>query len=227
MVKWIVKFVDWCLVIKRLKVFLFILFIILILLIINSIANLICIDEKVFASYMIGLSALFASTVAMINLRISYINKESEKHSEITSVIHNSLVRIAVLESKLGLYKLMLNGTKPLDNILLENYEKLLSNIMEIITDKDIAQYINANNSDLIYSVHDSLFLALSNNRTRLNKIEKNPKLNGTKLPSQDSNKFCPADHIQKSLTSLRDIILEFKEKQEKIMIKINNEERY
>ncbi len=227
MVKWIVDFVDWCLVMKRLKVFLFILVVFLVILIVNSIFDCISVDEKIFAAYMIALSALFASTVALINLRKSIIEKEIEKQTAIIAVVHNSLVKIAVLESKLGLYKLMLNGTKPLDNILLENYGQLLSNIMDIIIDKEIAQYIHANNSELIYSVHDSLFLALSNNRTWLNKIEKNPELNGIKLHFSNSEKFCPSAKIQESLTSLREVILKFKDNQEKIMVKLNNEEKY
>ena len=58
MIKYIVNFIDWLFVSKRLKVILFILMLLLIFLVANSFIKFIDIDEKILAAYMIGLSAL-------------------------------------------------------------------------------------------------------------------------------------------------------------------------
>ncbi len=122
------KFVDKNFTNKNMKVVLCILVCILILfLIITPI-----IVEKtdlqftdIIAPYIISISALFASTVAMINLKANELDKISDKNRKDISEIYYLMMNINNLKEKLGVYKKIVYQENQVDLYEFLEYKKL------------------------------------------------------------------------------------------------------
>jgi len=63
MSNFIIRIVDWFITIRKLKIILFFLSILLFMIVINTFFDIIYINEKIVAAYMIGISALLAVTL--------------------------------------------------------------------------------------------------------------------------------------------------------------------
>jgi hypothetical protein len=185
----------------------------LLFLVINSFISIICIDEKVFAAYMIGLSALLASTVALINIRKSSLDNIQERRDMLLTNINNNIIKINVLYSKFDEYQNMLEGIKPVDKVLLSNYEILFKNILDIIIDKDISRYIDAKNGNLFYNLHNSIFMILSYTSILLDEIDKKPQINRTIYRCFNNEQLKILSNVKSDLLKTRDSINNFSKK--------------
>lgn len=175
------KLVDEFLTMKNLKATLFIGLVMMVFLISNIFYNFIQIDVSLVAPYMIAMSALLASLVAMINMRKSYIERVLDKSNEISSLTHNAIIKIDILLEKYDEYVHMLRGSKPLNKYFIMSYGILFENISSIIVEPKISTYVTDKNTDIFYNLHNNLFFILTDYKELIERIEKNPEINKTK----------------------------------------------
>lgn len=114
---------------------------------------------------MIGLSALLASTVTLINMRETYINKVLDKSESIQTITNNAIIKIAILQDKYSRYLEIIEGKSKFDEILFSQYELLFQNILKIIEDKELSNNISKNNCDIFYDIHNQIFLILAHHK--------------------------------------------------------------
>ncbi|NOQ30141.1 MAG: hypothetical protein GQ570_03365 [Helicobacteraceae bacterium] len=205
MYKSIVKCVNWVLVLDRLKVLLFILFALLIILVVYS---FIFDNTNIIAAYMIGLSALLASTVAMINMINTYVLKMEDEKNKIISVTHNSIVRINILVNKFNALPNMMRGEVLLDKILIVQHNHLYENILSIIIDPLITKDICKDNQKIFYDLHDSISILLTYSDDALQVININPTINRSRhrFVTDDQSKIY--DSVLENLHNLRKEII-------------------
>ncbi len=159
------KFLDIFLTKKNLKVVFFILFFILFIVIIISIKMLIkhelCFTDLI-APYIIGVSALMASTVAMLNMRTNELNKILENNRKDISEIHNLIVILGFIISKMKQYKKIIYLEKKVELLELSEYEKLLGKYEEFFSNKTLMYYSTIygekNTFDKLYKIENDLF---------------------------------------------------------------------
>lgn len=169
------KWVDQFLTMKNLKATLFVILILMIFLVSNTFYNFIPIDVELVAPYMIAMSALLASIVAMINLRNSYINIVVDKKDKIIALTHNAIIRIGFFYDKSNIYRKIFLGEEPMSKQNLNLYEQLLKDILELLVTKEIHRYIDKNESELLYRLHGNIFLMLTVQKTVIELLDRKP----------------------------------------------------
>ena len=172
MVKIINKLMDYFLVMKRLKVFLFIILMSLFLLVIYSIRMLytseLCFSD-IIAPFMIGISALLASSVAMINLRTNYIDRVVNETKEHISEINYLIMSLNMIQNKLSVYKKIVYNEQKVDLEQLLLYIKIFLKYEEFFKNKILIYYSSYYNKKNIFTVLNNienclLFISMYNN---------------------------------------------------------------
>ena len=151
--KFVIRLVDSYLTLRKLKITFF-----LIILVFGNSLKILYIEAKMIAAYMIGLSALLASTVGLINMRKNVLDK-SEKIIGITNL---GMTKIKVFLDKSKLLKLMLTAKMHTNVEILVEYEIILRDLLDYLNTEDLQRYIDDNSQDAFYRLHNDLFLILA-----------------------------------------------------------------
>jgi hypothetical protein len=156
------KLVDRFLTMKNLKATLFIVLLMMVFLISNTFYNFIHIDVSLVAPYMIAMSALLASLVAIINMRKSYIERVIDKADDIIAITHNAIIRISFLYEKSSFYKKIFMGEVFISVEILNEFEMLLRDIVSLLNSKEVHRHISGQESKVLYELHGNIFLLLA-----------------------------------------------------------------
>jgi len=160
------EIVDKFLINKYLKQILFLLVIILLFLVLIIVLMLLldklCFSE-IIAPFMIGISALLASTVAMINLRSTYINKIKDNTNDKVSEMRYLYMMLNRINDRLPLYKEILLGKKETNYEFLVEHEVLFQEYENIINNKTLIFYSNQEISTVLTKISHELFYIKAN----------------------------------------------------------------
>lgn len=216
MKNWINKLVNKFLIIKNLK-YDFGLLIIIIGILFAYTFYIIYNNEiqfsEILAPVMIAISALLASTVAMINLRSTYINRvEQETKKDRTTLLH-FLSKMKFIIKKLPLYKSGIEKLDKLDYATLIEYISVFSNYGSIINDKKLIYYLYDEQKDLIDRIDTYLFFIKNHNQSLKLSFENN---NCKLLERLD------ADNIKYQLEKIESLIIDSKDLRDAISKRIN-----
>jgi len=220
------KLVEMFFTVKNLNVTLFIVFLLMVFLVSNTFYNFILICNNLVAPYMIALSALLASIVAMINMRKSYIARVLEESNEITLLTHNAIIKIDILLEKYDVYLEMIKGIKPLDKYLILNYGILFENIQSIIIEPKMSAYVIGKKTDIFYNMHNNMFFIISDYKNTLDLLEKKPEIHNTKLKLFPDKYFLQYDNLSQNLIKLKETIIKIKNEKIDSYNKLYKEEK-
>ena len=159
--KLIIKIIDTILVMKNLKVSLFIVLIFITFLVLNSFYEFIFVDSKLIAPYMIASSALLALIATTINIINTNIKNIIDKSDEVIALTHSGIAKINFFTEKSKLLKLMLTGKSDMNNDLLNEYDVMLRDILVFLNKKNLHKYIDGKKHDSIYDLHNDIILLL------------------------------------------------------------------
>lgn len=184
MVSYINRIVDIFLKNKYLKILLFILFAIILLLFITTICVIVDNPKNyisILAPVMIAISALLASTVAMINLRTNFINKSIDGNKKDISEIHYLMLNLHMIIKKIGVYKDVVYSTKPTTSFDLLEYKKMFQIYANFFTNKTLMYYASIyeekDTFDILQNIEKTLFFISTYNEEMLiylNQFEQN-----------------------------------------------------
>ena len=156
------QLVDRLLNIKNLKATLFIIVAMMVFLVSNTFYKFISIETTLVAPYMIAMSALLASIVAVINIINNNIKNIIDKSEKVTALTHSGAVKINFFIEKSGLLKQMLLGKTIVSQEAFIEYNVLLRNILEFINREDLHRYIGGLNARAFYEMHNDIFIFLA-----------------------------------------------------------------
>lgn len=155
------KIIDKFLINKNLKFFLFLLICALIIFI--FIITPIMLEKNklefkdIIAPIIISISALLASTVAMINLRTNAVNKIIDNNRQDISEINYLLMTLNMINNKLDVYKKIVYQEQQVDLYELLEYKKLFLQYEEFFKNKTLIYYSANYNKKNIFSVLNNI----------------------------------------------------------------------
>ncbi len=167
------KLVDSFLTMKNLKATLFIVLMMMVFLVSNTVYNFIPIDAILVAPYMIAMSALLASIVAVINIVNNNVKNIIDKYEKVIALTHSGIARISFFTEKSKFLKLMLMGeSKILYDSLIE-FEIMLRDILNFLNRDDWHRF---SNHSIFYEVHNDLVIFLPILKKVIRDIDKDPE---------------------------------------------------
>jgi len=151
-------------------IILLILFIVIILSIVMLINKDLCYSD-IIGPYMIGLSALLASTVAMISLKTNELNHISKNNRLDLSEINSLSLNLIIIINKLGVYKKIVNQKKQVDLYELLEYKQMFLKYEEFFSNKTLMYYLsiytNTNGFSILEKIENCLvFISMYNNES-------------------------------------------------------------
>jgi len=212
--KFVIRLVDSYLTLRKLKITFFVLIFFLIILVFGNSLKILYIEAKMIAAYMIGLSALLASTVGLINMRKNDIKNVLDKSEKIIGITNLGMTKIKVFLDKSKLLKLMLTAKMHTNVEILVEYEIILRDLLDYLNTEDLQRYIDDNSQDAFYRLHNDLFLILAKIKKEINSLNINYENDNNTLRNVFSEKTLSS---YESLISNAEIFLD-------VIKKIRNE---
>jgi hypothetical protein len=227
------KIVDKFLTNKNLKIIFFSV-LLLIFFILLIIPILLCTTDLVFkdilAPIIISLSALLASTVAMINLRTGYIKDILKDNRNDISDIRTQSISLRINIRKLKIYKEITMSKRKTNYHLLNDFKKTFIDLENILKDKTLIYQLSVYGKDDPFELLDITEENLSLLLVKLDEIlEWKEKLSKNKfeyLPEGTLNTV-HIENVQTNCENLYNIILQIDTKIRKSYEKIGKEEKY
>ncbi len=193
--------VDKFLVEKNLKfafsIVLFLITIFFMTTIVMLINKQVCFSE-ILAPIMIALSALLASSVAMINLRSTYISSVKEETKKGRTELMHILSKLKLIRKKLPLYKSSIEKLDKFNHTTLIEYISIFSKYEDILNDEKLIYHLDNKHEDLIDSIDTCLFFINDHNQRIKLSFEDN---NNKQLERLD------ADSIKSQLEKIESLV--------------------
>lgn len=195
------KLVDGLLTMKNLKATLFIVFVFIIFLVMNTFYNFTHIDVSLIAPYMVAMSALLASLVAIINMRKSYMERVVDRSDKVIVLTHLGIMKIQFFTEKSKLLKLMLVGESKIQYDMLIEYEIMLRDISTFLNREDLYRF---ESHDIYYEVHNDIIIFL----TILKKIIRDIEKNYENFNGKVRNFFDNSESYEKLIENLKQLMV-------------------
>ena len=164
---YISKIVNWFLTPKHLVVALFIIVSFMIFLVFNIFS----VETVLIAPYMIALSALLASAMAVLNIKNNNQQNIIDKSDKVVALTHSGIAKIEFFTEKSELLKLMLTGKSKISLELLKEYEILIRTILEFLNREDL---YNFTSDKILYELHNDIILFLPILKKEIQSVDKN-----------------------------------------------------
>lgn len=126
--------------------------------------NEICFNE-ILGPMTIALSALLASSVAMINLRTNEISRVLKETKENRTALLHTLSKLSFIIKKLPLYKSAIEKSDKFDYILLTQYISVFSKYEVVLNDKLLIYHLDNKHDNLINGIDTYLFYINAHNQ--------------------------------------------------------------
>jgi hypothetical protein len=207
---------------KNLKVILFILILIVVfflLLLTPIILEKTNLEFKdIIAPYIISISALLASTVAMINLRTNQLNKVLDENRKDISEIYYLMMNLNSIIDKLEVYKKMVYQEMKVDLYQLLSYQKIFLKYEKFLNNRMLIYYATSYETTNTYLILNDienclLFISMYNEESLkfkeqlgINSIDYLPKRDLMK--SQIDNLIYNTNQLDKILKDISNIII-------------------
>lgn len=201
----VIRLIDEILTIKNLKVILFIILVLMVFIVLNTFYKFISIETTLVAPYMIAMSALLASIVAVINIINNNIKNIIDRSEKVTALTHSGAVKINFFLEKSKSLKLMLVGkSKILYDFLIE-CEIMLREILNFLNRDDLHKF---KSYDIFYEVHNDLIIFLPVLKKLIRNIDKDPE----KCYGKYIKVFENAESYEKLIENLEKLIIVLEE---------------
>ena len=226
----VAKLVDGFFTIKNLKATLFIVLVLMIFLVTNTFYCFVQIDVDLVPPYMVAMSAILASIVAIINIINNNIKNIIDRSDKVISLTSEGIIKIDILLRNIYVYKkIMLDKIVPKKNILVGN-GILFDDMLKYLTSENFVRFITNDNVEIVHEAYDGVFIQNFFNKDvidEIEKIEKNLELFQTeRTPFYNDERKKGLDKTIQNLEKLKKLMIEIRENETKEHQKIYEEQQ-
>lgn len=223
------KLVDGLLTIKNLKASLFILLVLMIFLVTNTFYNFVHIDVSLVAPYMVAMSAILASIVAIINIINNNMKNIIDRSDKVIVLTSEGIIKIDILLRKIDVYKDIMLDKRVTKKSMLVGYKVLFDDMLKFLTSENFVKFLTNDNSEIVHKVHDGIFIQKFFNEDVIDeivKIDKDPKhLQDERNPFFNDEREKGLDKTIQNLEELRKLLIDIRENETKEHQKLYEEQ--